>query len=214
MDQFEYRDGQLFCENVSVQELTEKYGSPLYIYSRQTLEDRWRHMARVFEPLEPLICYSVKSSSNLHLLHTLSNLGSGMDVVSGGELYRCTAAGVQSKKIVFAGIGKTEDEIRMAIRHGVYSLNVESEAEILRAIEIAKELDVRPTLALRINPGVYDANTHIKTATGEKELNSAFRLIASKASADATLATQTFVWLVSISTWVPHCILLIRISPR
>src|SRR5690606_436630 len=130
----------LFCEDVSVESLVKKHGSPLYVYSQGTLTDHFRKLDDALAPLDHLICFAMKSNSNLAVLRTLADLGSGFDIVSGGELQRVIAAGGDPKKCVFAGVGKTEAEIEFALRKGVYSFNVESEPELQRINKVAARL--------------------------------------------------------------------------
>jgi len=129
MDHFFYSDGQLFCENLPVDRIVDEVGSPAYIYSRATFEHHYEAIARAFAELEPLICYSIKSCGNIHLLRMLAERGAGMDVVSGGELYRAQQAEVDPGKIVYAGVGKTDAEIEQALRAGIGWFNIESEQE-------------------------------------------------------------------------------------
>ncbi len=168
MDHFNYRDGQLYCEGVSIDELAGQVGTPAYVYSRATFEHHYDAIAQAFAPLNPLICYSIKSCGNLALIKLLAARGSGMDVVSGGELYRAQQAGVDMSKIVYAGVGKTDDEIRMGIEAGIGYFNIESEAEFENIARIARELGRTCRGALRVNPDV-DPRTHAKTSTGQKE---------------------------------------------
>jgi diaminopimelate decarboxylase len=168
MDCFEYRDGQLFGEDVNLDELASQFGTPLYVYSRRTLEDHYDKLARAFAPLNPLICYSIKSSGNIHLVKLLADRGAGMDVVSGGELHRAMRAGVPASKIVFAGVGKTDEQIIAALEAGIGYFNVESEPEFENLAQIARERGTQARAALRVNPDV-DAETHAKTTTGKKE---------------------------------------------
>jgi len=168
MDRFEYRDGQLYCEDVSMDDLAESFGTPLYVYSQQTFEHHYDAITQAFAPLNPLICYSIKSCGNLAIVKLLADRGSGMDVVSGGELFRAQKAGADMSKIVYAGVGKTDDEIRMGIEAGIGYFNIESEAEFENIARIARELGQTTRGALRVNPDV-DAKTHAKTTTGKKE---------------------------------------------
>ncbi|NIA21946.1 MAG: diaminopimelate decarboxylase [Anaerolineaceae bacterium] len=168
MDYFEYRGGELFAENVPVAEIAAKVGTPLYIYSRRTLQEHYERMARAFREVDPLICYSVKSNPNLGVLKVLAALGAGFDIVSGGELYRVVKAGGDSGKCFYAGVGKTSEEIRFALERGIYMFNVESEAEFENIDRIAAEMGKCPKCALRINPDI-DPATHKHTATGKKE---------------------------------------------
>jgi diaminopimelate decarboxylase len=132
MHDFRYLGNRLFCEGVAVQALARRFGTPLYVYSQHTLADHFRKLDRAMAPVDHLICYAVKANSNLSVLRVLANLGSGFDIVSGGELRRVLAAGGDPRRCIFAGVGKTEAEIEFALRQKVYSFNVESEAELKR----------------------------------------------------------------------------------
>src|SRR5690242_20490693 len=127
MDHFHYRDGQLYCEETPVARLAEEYGTPLYVYSQATLLDTLKTLQTAFAEVDPLVCYSVKANSNLGILKLLAGHGSGFDVVSGGELYRVQKGGGEASKTVFAGVGKTDEEIKGALDAGVLMFNVESE---------------------------------------------------------------------------------------
>ncbi|MRV72438.1 diaminopimelate decarboxylase [Duganella sp. FT92W] len=166
MDHFSYIDGALHVEAVSAHSLAQRFGTPLYVYSAQTLRDHVAALRQAFAPVAPLICYSVKSCGNLSVLQLLVRQGCGMDVVSGGELQRALAAGAAPDTIVFAGVGKSAHDIRMALEHGILMFNAESEAELARIDAIAGQLGKRARVALRINPDVADAATPDKTATG------------------------------------------------
>jgi len=168
MDHFEYRDGRLFCEDVDAEALAAEVGTPAYVYSAATLREHYRRLAEAFGELDPLICFSVKSLSNVHVLRLLAAEGSGFDVVSGGELFRARRAGAEAGKIVFAGVGKTDDEIAAALTEGIGCFNVESEAEFENLARIAGQLGRGAHAALRVNPDV-DPKTHRYTATGKKE---------------------------------------------
>ena len=168
MDHFEYRDGQLYCEDVPVEAIAEQAGTPLYIYSAATLREHYRRLAEAFAELNPTICFSIKSLANLHVLKLLAAEGSGFDVVSGGELHRAAQAGADMSKVVFAGVGKTDAEIAAALEAGIAYFNVESEAEFENLARLAGELGVKAHAALRVNPDV-DPKTHRYTATGKKE---------------------------------------------
>ena len=130
MHYFHYPGDRLFCEGTSVERLARKFGTPLYVYSQRTLTDHFQKLDRALAPLDHLVCFAMKSNSNLSVLRTLANLGSGFDIVSGGELQRVIAAGGDPRKCVFAGVGKTEAEIEFALRQDIYSFNAESEPEI------------------------------------------------------------------------------------
>jgi diaminopimelate decarboxylase len=151
-----------------VEALVKKYGTPLYIYSQNTLADHYRKLDEALAPLDHLICFAVKSNSNLAVLRTLSNQGGGFDIVSEGELRRVIAAGGDPKKCVFAGVGKTEEEIEFALKQGIYSFNVESEPELERINEVAGRLKKTAPVAVRVNPNI-DAHTHAKITTGTYE---------------------------------------------
>ena len=168
MHQFRYVRGKLFCENVAVESLVKKFGTPLYIYSQKTLQDHFQKLDNALEPLDHLICYAMKANSNLAVMRTLANCGSGFDVVSEGELRRVIAAGGDPKKCVFAGVAKMEGEIEYALRQGIYSFNVESEPEIERINKVAARLKKVAPIAVRVNPNV-DAHTHAKITTGTYE---------------------------------------------
>jgi diaminopimelate decarboxylase len=168
MSEFQYRNNALYCENLSVKALAGRYGTPLYIYSRKAFENRYDEVRAAFSPLSPLICFSVKSNSNGAILKLLGHLGAGADIVSGGELYRCLKAGISPSKIVYAGVGKTDEEIRYALKSGIHLFNVESLPELRAINRIAGSLGKRARVGLRINPDV-DAKTHAKTTTGKKE---------------------------------------------
>jgi diaminopimelate decarboxylase len=168
MDHFEYRAGVLHAEAVSVATLAARYGTPLYIYSRATLERHYRAFESAFAAHPHRICYAVKANSNLAVLAVLARLGSGFDIVSGGELARVLAAGGDPARVVFSGVGKRVDEIAAALDAGIGCFNVESEAELQRINRIAGERGLRAPVALRVNPDV-DAATHPYIATGLKE---------------------------------------------
>lgn len=169
MDAFEYRDGRLFCEDVPADDLADRAGTPLYVYSRRTFELHYDRIAAAFAELDPLICYSIKSCPNLHLLKLMVARGSGMDIVSGGELHRALAAGVDPRKVVYAGVGKTDPEIERGIAAGIGCFNIESEQEFENIAAIARRLNKTTHGALRVNPDVADPHTHAKTTTGAKE---------------------------------------------
>jgi len=168
MDAFAYRDGELFCEETRIADLVREVKTPAYVYSRRTLLDHFDKLARAFAPLEPLICYSVKANSNIHILKLFQDRGAGFDVVSGGELFRTMKIGADPAKVVFAGVGKTDEEIRYALRKQIFLFNVESRAELERIQQIAREMGARARVCLRVNPDV-DPHTHDYIATGKKE---------------------------------------------
>jgi diaminopimelate decarboxylase len=168
MDRFIYREGHLHCEDVDLEHLAARVGTPAYVYSRSTFEGHYSRLSQAFATLAPTILYSVKSCGNLSLLRLLVGCGAGMDVVSGGELFRATLAGAPAEKIAFAGVGKTDAEIRQALRARIGWINVESEQELEAIERLAREIGVVPTVVVRINPDIVDARTHAKTATGHK----------------------------------------------
>jgi diaminopimelate decarboxylase len=168
MHDFRYIGRNLFCEGVAVETLARKFGTPLYVYSQRTLTSHFQRLDDAMAPVEHLVCFAVKSNSNLSVLRTLARLGSGFDVVSGGELRRVIAAGGDPRRCVFAGVGKTGDEIEFALRQNIYSLNAESEPELQRINRIAARLKKIAPVALRVNPNV-EAKTHAKITTGTYE---------------------------------------------
>ncbi len=168
MDDFRYVEGELFCESVRASEVARLAGTPCYAYSRATLAAHFGRLEAAFAPIAPLICYSVKCCSNLSILRFLVGLGSGMDVVSGGELRRALQAGCDPQRIVYAGVGKSEAEIRLALSLGIGLFNIESEMEFENLSRLAKETRTRARAALRVNPDV-DPKTHRYTSTGKRE---------------------------------------------
>ncbi len=169
MDDFHYVDGQLHCEQVNLDELAQRVGTPAYVYSKRTLLGHYDRLAAAFAPLDPLICYSIKSCGNVHICRLLAERGAGMDVVSGGELYRARQAGAVMNHVVYAGVGKTDEEVRAALEAGIGWFNIESEAEFENTAAIARGMGVKTAAALRVNPDVADPRTHAKTTTGKKE---------------------------------------------
>ena len=162
---FHYSGRDLFCEDVSLAALAKKHGTPLYVYSQATLTGHFTKLDQALAPLPHLVCFAMKSNSNLAVIRTLADLGSGFDTVSGGEIQRVIAAGGDPRKCVFAGVGKTEEEIAFALRQDIYSFNVESEAELKRISKVAVKLKKIAPVAVRVNPNV-DAGTHAKITTG------------------------------------------------
>jgi diaminopimelate decarboxylase len=168
MHDFHYVGNQLFCEGVAVEALAKKSGTPLYVYSQNTVTDHFQKLDSALAPLDHLICFAMKANQNLSVMRVLANLGSGFDVVSAGELQRVIAAGGDPKKCVFAGVAKTEKEIEFALRKGIYSFNVESEPEIIRINKVAARLKKKAPIAVRVNPNI-EAHTHAKITTGTYE---------------------------------------------
>ncbi len=168
MDHFQYRKGRLFCEDADVGPLAERFGTPLYVYSSRTLIEHYVKTKDAFAPVGAEICFSIKSCQNLAILRLLNGLGAAFDVVSGGEIARALEAGADASRIVFAGVGKRDDEIRFALEQGVGWFNVESEAELDNIAAIASSMGVTARCALRVNPDV-DPHTHVYTTTGKRE---------------------------------------------
>lgn len=168
MDHFNYRDGQLFAEDVPVADIAARFGTPAYVYSRATLERHYRAYDEALAGRPHLVCYAVKANSNLAVLNVLARLGAGFDIVSAGELERVLRAGGDPGRVVFSGVGKQPWEMRRALEAGVRCFNVESDTELDRLNQVAGELGVRAPVSLRVNPDV-DAGTHPYISTGLKE---------------------------------------------
>jgi diaminopimelate decarboxylase len=169
LDYFNYKDdGQLWAEELPVAQLAEQYGTPLYVYSRATLERHWNAFDSSVGEQPHLVCYAVKANSNIGVLNALARLGSGFDIVSQGELERVVAAGGDPTKVVFSGVGKTADEMRRALELKIKCFNVESEPELERLNAVAAEMGVIAPISLRINPDV-DAKTHPYISTGLRD---------------------------------------------
>ncbi len=183
MDYFNYRNGSLYAEDVNLITLANTYGTPCYVYSRATLERHWHAFDKRLQNGPHLICYAVKANSNLAVLNILARLGSGFDIVSGGELERVLRAGGQPDKIVFSGVGKTVAEMRRALEVGIRCFNVESESELRRLNQVAGEMGKMAPISLRVNPDV-DAKTHPYISTGLKE---------NKFGIDVNIATEVYL---------------------
>ena len=168
MHSFHYRDGHLYCEDVDLTRVATEFGTPTYVYSAGTILDHYARLDAALAPLDHLICYAVKANSNRAILNLLVRAGAGFDIVSGGELFRVLAAGGDPAKCTFAGVGKSRDEIEYALDQGVYSFNVESEAELESIERIARAKKMRAPIALRVNPDV-DPHTHQYISTGSQE---------------------------------------------
>ena len=168
MHRFHYVGQNLHCESVDLATVAQLYGTPTYIYSTGTIAGNYNRLAQSLSGLDVQICYAMKANSNLALLKHFANLGAGFDLVSGGEIRRVIAAGADVKKSVFAGVGKTEAEIKMALESGVFSFHVESEPELARIDHVAGKMGVKASIAIRVNPDV-DAHTHAKITTGKSE---------------------------------------------
>ena len=194
MQPFSYHDGELFCEQVPVAKLAEQYGTPLWVYSKSFLVGQLKQIQTAFAEVEPVICYSVKANSTLGILKVMRDAGSSFDVVSGGELYRVKAAGGDTTKVVFAGVGKTDEEIRFALENNILMFDVESEQELDAIAAVAGSMNVVGRVALRLNPDI-DAKTHAKTTTGKKGNKfgmdiERFRELAAKVLRDKRLALK------------------------
>jgi len=168
LDHFRYRDDQLWAEEVACRAIAETVGTPCYVYSRATIEQHWRAFEQALRSHPHSICYAVKANSSLAVLQIMARLGSGFDIVSGGELERVLRAGGAPEQIIFSGVGKTAAEIKRALEVGIHCLNIESEEELNRVIEISGVMGIRAPVALRVNPDV-DPKTHPYIATGLKE---------------------------------------------
>jgi len=168
MHDFHYIGNKLFCESVAIETLARKFGTPLYVYSQRTLTNHFQKLDAALASLDHLVCYAMKSNSNLAVLRTIANLGGGFDIVSGGELRRVIAAGGDPRRCVFAGVGKTAAEIEFALKKNIYCFNVESEPELRRINKIAARLGKIAPVAMRVNPNI-EAHTHAKITTGTYE---------------------------------------------
>lgn len=168
MDYFNYKDGQLWAEDVDIAANVDNWGTPCYVYSRATIERHWKAFDTALAEQPHLVCYAVKANSNIAVLNILAKLGSGFDIVSGGELERVLRAGGSADKIVFSGVGKTAEEITRALDAGIRCFNVESQAELYLLEQVAKNKGVQAPVALRVNPDV-DAKTHPYISTGLKD---------------------------------------------
>ncbi len=168
MNEFEYRDGVLHCEGVALQSAADRFGTPLYVYSRSALVGSFQRLSAAFQKLQPRICFSIKSCHNLHVLRVLRKEGAWFDAVSIGEVRRALEAGAAAETIVFAGVGKTPEELALAVRLDVGCINIESEGELAALAELAARADKTIRAAVRINPDV-DAITHPYTTTGKSE---------------------------------------------
>jgi len=168
VNHFQYRDGILHAENVSIPEIAKSVGTPFYCYSTETLERHYRVFSEAFSDVDAMVCYAMKANSNQAVLKTLGRLGAGVDVVSVGELYRALAAGIPAERIMFSGVGKTAPEMDVALEAGIYCFNVESEPELEVLNQRAVRAGKKAPVSFRINPDV-DARTHAKISTGKKE---------------------------------------------
>lgn len=179
MDYFEFKKGVLCCEGLSLKKIAQKYDTPLFIYSRKTILDHFLKLKKAFKELNPLICYSVKANSNLSVLKLLVGAGAGLDIVSGGELYRAKKIKCSSRKIVYASVGKTEKEISEAIKENIFMFNAESLNEIERINKVAVKLNKKAKVSLRLNPDV-EPDTHKYITTGKKETKFGVDILTAK----------------------------------
>lgn len=168
MNHFDYIEGVLHAESVNIEKIAEQVGTPFYLYSTATLERHYDVFKQSFGALDTLVCFAVKANSNLNVIETLARKGAGADVVSGGELERALRAGVPASRIVFSGVGKTQDEMARALKAGIFQYNIESEAELLALSGVAQSLNLTAPITFRVNPDV-DAKTHAKISTGKAE---------------------------------------------
>ncbi|MCX5632125.1 MAG: diaminopimelate decarboxylase [Phycisphaerae bacterium] len=168
MDFFTYKNGCLFAEDVDIAKIAASVGTPVYIYSKSTILDHYEKIKKAFAELDTTICYSIKACGNINILKIFAGLGSGFDIVSGGELFRARQAGADMKKVVFAGVGKTDEEITAALKAGIGYFNIESEAEFENLVKLTKQTGIKTKAALRVNPDV-DPKTHKFITTGKKE---------------------------------------------
>jgi len=168
MDSFNYKNSELFAEDVDIAKIAESVGTPVYIYSKATILDHFNKIKKAYAELDTIICYSIKACGNINILKILAEQNSGFDIVSGGELYRAQQAGADMKKVVFAGAGKTDEEITAALKAGIGYFNIESEAELENLIALAEKTGIKTKAALRVNPDV-DPKTHTYITTGKKE---------------------------------------------
>jgi diaminopimelate decarboxylase len=177
MHEFNMKNGVMHCEDVPITDIVKEHRTPFYLYSHKTLIDHYNKIREAFNEVDPLICFSMKANSNLSICKALLNAGSGLDIVSGGELYKALKIGCPANKIVYASVGKTEEEIRKAIRAGILMFNVESVPELIMIDSVAKRLRKKAAVAIRINPDVKaDTHDYITTGTKEKKFGIDFKL--------------------------------------
>jgi diaminopimelate decarboxylase len=168
MNYFTYKKGELYCENVPIQEIVRVVGTPLYVYSYRTFERHFQAFDKAFQKTPHLVCYSCKANANGSLLRTIHKLGGGADIVSGGELYKALRAGIPHNKIVFSGVGKTEEELRAAIKADILMINIESEGELAMLKKLSKNMKRKVPVSIRVNPEI-DPKTHPYITTGLKK---------------------------------------------
>ena len=185
---FRYRNRQMYCEGVKIEDIIAKVGSPAYIYSKKTIVEAYTEFDSAFKEIDHLVCYSMKANSNLNVVNILAKLGSGIDCNSGGEIYRALKVGTDPRKIIFAGVGKTEEEIRYALQYDILMFKVESRSELRAINEIAGEMGKKAPVAIRVNPDV-SVKTHPYIATGLSE---------NKFGIDSSLARESFALAQSL----------------
>ena len=168
MSHFKYLEEKLFIENISVRNVAKRNKTPFYLYSEQQIKNNYLNFEKIFKNVNPLICFAAKANTNLTIMNILGKLGSGADVVSGGELLKALKAGIKPNKIVFSGVGKTEEELKLAIKKKILLINIESESEAILINEIGKKINEIIPVGFRLNPNV-DAKTHKKISTGKAE---------------------------------------------
>lgn len=177
MHEFHYKDSVLYCEDIPLTDIAEKHPTPFYLYSYKTLIDHLRKIQEAFGEVDPLVCFSMKANSNLNVCKALVNAGAGMDIVSGGELYKALKVGCPPEKIVYASVGKTEAEIKKAIQKGILLFNVESVPELIMIDTVARRLGRKAGVAIRLNPDVKpDTHDYITTGTKEKKFGIDFKI--------------------------------------
>lgn len=167
MKHFSYKNNQLFVENLSIEEIAKAVGTPFYCYSKAGLIENYQNFAHAFKGTNHKICYAIKANPNTNITKIFAEAGAGIDAVSQGEIYRALQAGILPQKIVFAGVGKTREEMYFALKNGVEEFSIESEPELFLLNEVAESLNLKAKIALRVNPDV-DAKTHSKISTGKK----------------------------------------------
>jgi len=185
MHHFEYRDNELYCEDVPVAEIAKDVGTPFYLYSHATIKQHFKAFSDSFDDMKHLICFSMKSNSNLAILRLFAREGGGVDIVSGGELYRALKAGVDPGKIVYSGVGKRVEDLEFALRSNILMFNIESSQEIYQLDKVAKKLNMKAPVSIRVNPDV-DPQTHPYISTGLKE--NKFGILMSNALEEYTVA--------------------------
>ena len=205
MNYFEYKKGELFCEGVAIKKIAEAVGTPFYLYSYKTFERHFTVFNNAFAKMDHLVCYSCKANANGALLRTVNRLGGGADVVSGGELYKAMRAGIPAGKIVFSGVGKSEEELRQAIKAGICMINIESEGEMQLLKSLSRSMKKKVPVSVRVNPEI-DPKTHPYITTGLKK-NKFGVLWADAAKLYDEIAKEKYLVPVGISSHIGSQIL-------